>query len=90
MFSKKGGEQTRRISHYLVLQRFNALAAFTAEHRIKEIGVRKVLGASVANIVFLLSKDFTRLVVAGHPDRLARGVYCLAALANPIDSLRYE
>ena len=34
-----------------------------AENRIKEIGVRKVLGASVANITALLSKDFVKLVV---------------------------
>jgi len=39
------------------------LAAFTAEQRIKEIGVRKVLGASVASIVTLLSKDFLKLVL---------------------------
>ena len=39
------------------------LAAFTAEQRTKEIGVRKVLGASVAGIVALLSKDFLKLVV---------------------------
>jgi putative ABC transport system permease protein len=39
------------------------LAIFTAEQRTKEIGVRKVLGASVAGIVALLSKDFLKLVM---------------------------
>lgn len=39
------------------------LAAFTAEQRTKEVGIRKVLGASVTGIVALLSRDFLRLVV---------------------------
>ncbi|GAB3990897.1 ABC transporter permease [Spirosoma daeguense] len=39
------------------------LATFTAEQRTKEIGVRKVLGASVASIITLLSKDFLKLVL---------------------------
>ncbi|NML38151.1 FtsX-like permease family protein [Chitinophaga sp. G-6-1-13] len=39
------------------------LAAFMAESRFKEIGIRKVLGASVSNIVVLLSGDFVQLVV---------------------------
>ncbi|GAB3557450.1 ABC transporter permease [Spirosoma fluminis] len=39
------------------------LASFTAEQRTKEIGVRKVLGASVLNLWSLLSKDFVVLVV---------------------------
>jgi putative ABC transport system permease protein len=39
------------------------LAAFTVEQRSKEIGIRKVLGASVPEIVFLLSKEFTRWVL---------------------------
>ncbi|GGA94185.1 ABC transporter permease [Puia dinghuensis] len=38
------------------------LASFSAEQRIREIGIRKVLGASVAGIVMLLSKDFLKLV----------------------------
>ena len=39
------------------------LAAYTAEQRKKEIGVRKVLGSTVTGIVRLLSKDFIRLVL---------------------------
>jgi predicted permease len=39
------------------------LAAFTAEQRTKEIGVRKVLGASVMSITTLLSRDFLKLVL---------------------------
>jgi ABC-type antimicrobial peptide transport system permease subunit len=39
------------------------LATYMAENRVKEIGVRKVLGASVAGITALLSKDFLKLVM---------------------------
>jgi predicted permease len=45
------------------------LAAYTAERRIKEIGIRKVLGASVSGLAGLLSKDFMKLV----------GIACLIA-----------
>ena len=45
------------------------LAAYTAESRIKEIGIRKVLGASASGITFMLSKDFLKLTL----------VSCLAA-----------
>jgi len=38
------------------------LATYTAEQRTKEIGIRKVLGASVTNILILLSKEFAKLV----------------------------
>jgi len=41
------------------------MAAFTAEQRTKEMGVRKVLGASVYSIVLLLSKNFAALVLVG-------------------------
>ena len=105
------------------------LAAFTAERRTKEIGVRKVLGATVTNVVTLLSKDFVKLVLLANlmawplawyamnkwlqsfafrvemewwVFALAGGVALLialltvstqaikAALANPIEALRYE
>lgn len=39
------------------------LAAFTAEQRTKEVGIRKVLGASVSNLVLLISKEFSLLVI---------------------------
>lgn len=45
------------------------LAAYTAERRTKEIGIRKVLGASISNVTTLLSKDFLVLV----------GLSCIAA-----------
>ena len=40
-----------------------ALAAFAAEQRTKEIGIRKVLGASISGLLFLLTKDFTKWVL---------------------------
>ncbi|MCH8123879.1 MAG: ABC transporter permease [Bacteroidetes bacterium] len=39
------------------------LASYTAERRTKEIGIRKVLGATISNIVMMLSKEFVLLVV---------------------------
>ena len=42
------------------------LASFLAEQRTKEIGVRKVLGASVGGILMLLSKEFSKWVLAGN------------------------
>lgn len=105
------------------------LASFTAESRTKEIGIRKVLGASVSGIVLMLSKEFTKWVLLANCiawpaayyflDRwlknfayrtsidiatfLLSGLLVLvialltisfqslkAALANPVDSLRYE
>jgi putative ABC transport system permease protein len=105
------------------------LAAFTAERRTKEIGVRKALGASVPSIVVLLSKEFTRLVLIAfflaapvayvvmngwldgfaYRAEISWWMYAAAALsalavawltvgyqsvkaalADPVDSLRYE
>jgi putative ABC transport system permease protein len=42
------------------------LASFSAERRTKEIGIRKILGASVKDVVFLLSKQFIGLVLIGN------------------------
>ena len=39
------------------------LAAFTCEQRTKEVGIRKVLGASVVNVLLLITKDFSKLVI---------------------------
>ncbi len=105
------------------------LASFTAEQKTKEIGIRKVLGAPVSGIVLLLSKEFTKWVIAANifswpiayfvmnkwlqnfAYRTPIGLWSFflaaamaimialiticyqslrAALANPIDSLRYE
>jgi putative ABC transport system permease protein len=107
----------------------SGLAAFTAERRTKEIGIRKVLGASTYGLVALLSSEFVRLValafagaapvaylvmerwLSGFAYRVdlgfgvfaAAGVVALlvalltvsgqavrAALADPVESLRYE
>ncbi len=105
------------------------LASFTAEKRTKEIGIRKVLGASVPNLLFMLSREFTRWVIVANLIAwpvafyfmqdwlenfayktvitwdiflLAGGVALVisiltvvfqavrAALANPVEALRYE
>lgn len=46
------------------------LVMFSSEQRIKEFGIRKVLGASVANIATLLSEDFIKLILIS---------FCIAA-----------
>jgi putative ABC transport system permease protein len=54
------------------------LATFTTEQRVKEIGVRKVLGASVSGIVLLLSKDFTKLVLLSFPIAIPIAWYAMS------------
>ncbi len=105
------------------------LAAFTAEQRTKEIGIRKVLGATESHLVVLLSQEFVRLVLIAnllawplayglmhkwledfaYRTRLDAGIFLWcglatlvislltvsfqalrAALANPVEALRYE
>ncbi len=51
------------------------LSSFTAEQRVKEIGVRKVLGASVFNLWRLLSKDFVILVLLSYAIAIPVGWY---------------
>ena len=61
-----------QVINYLRPVRYSKIKTYAAEQRTKEIGVRKVLGASVTSIVNLLSRDFLKLV-------------CLAILiASPI------
>jgi len=38
------------------------LSSFTAEQKMKEVGLRKILGASTGNILFILSKEFALLI----------------------------
>ncbi len=40
-----------------------SLAAFTAEQKTKEIGIRKVLGSSIMGIVYMLSSEFLKLIL---------------------------
>jgi putative ABC transport system permease protein len=53
------------------------LATFAAQQRVKEIGIRKVLGASVAGVVGLLSKDFLKLVLISFMIALPVGWYAV-------------
>lgn len=53
------------------------MASFMAEQRIKEIGVRKVLGASVVNLWGLLSKDFVVLVIISLIIAIPLAYYCM-------------
>ena len=53
------------------------LVTFTAEQRVKEIGIRKVLGAGLGDIVVLLSKDLVRLVVVATVIATPLAVYAI-------------
>jgi putative ABC transport system permease protein len=106
-----------------------SLVAFSTEQRTKEIGIRKILGATIPNILFLLTKDFTKGVLVANIIAWPVAYYAMfrwlqnfayrtnigittfilsatialliaiitvsyqsikAALANPIEALRYE
>jgi ABC-type antimicrobial peptide transport system permease subunit len=71
-YAKKFGEEKRTgtlaalfagLTIFISCLGLFGLATYMAENRIKEIGVRKVLGASVTSITTLLSKDFLKLVI---------------------------
>ena len=53
------------IAVFISLLGLFGLASFAAEQRVKEIGIRKVLGAGVVNLVLLLAKNFLLLVLIG-------------------------
>jgi putative ABC transport system permease protein len=67
------------------------MASFTAEQRVKEIGVRKVLGASVVRLWGLLSRELvglSLLIVVTLATVSYQGIK--AAMMNPVNSLRSE
>jgi putative ABC transport system permease protein len=53
------------------------LSVYVAERRVKEIGIRKVLGASVTGIVSMLSKDFIKLVLVAFVIAAPLGYYAM-------------
>ncbi len=132
-----GGEQklAQAVNYFTIIAVILAclglfgLSSFAAERRTKEIGIRKVLGASVASIVSLLSSDFIKLVLLANLIAWPVGWYAMhkwlqgfayranldgwtfvlasagalgialltvsfqaikAAVANPVEALRYE
>jgi hypothetical protein len=52
----------RPCAHIYLLHRLAGLASFTIENGIREIGIRKVLGATVQQLLLLISKEFLKLV----------------------------
>ena len=53
------------IAVFLACMGIFGLSLFTVEEKTKEIGIRKILGATASSIVFILSKEFVRWVVVG-------------------------
>jgi putative ABC transport system permease protein len=66
------------ISFLIALMGIFALSAFTAGQRTKEIGVRKVFGASIADITALLSKNFILLVIIALAIAFPAGYWLMA------------
>lgn len=58
------------------------LASFAAEQRTREMGIRKVMGASFSHIVFLLSRDFTKWVLAANVIAWPAAYYAMNAWLN--------
>ena len=58
------------------------LILFTTEQRTKEIGIRKVLGASVSNITFLLSNEFTKCIIISNIISIPLAWYAMGKLLH--------
>ena len=55
------------------------LASYMAEQRNREIGIRKVLGATISNVILLMSRDFTKLVLLAFAISAPAGYYIMQA-----------
>jgi putative ABC transport system permease protein len=58
------------------------LASFVAERRTKEIGIRKVLGASIPDIFYLLARDFIKWIVIANVIAVPLGTYAMIKYLN--------
>jgi putative ABC transport system permease protein len=59
------------------------LASFTAQQRTKEIGIRKVLGASVPEVVLLLSKEYSKLIIIANIIAVPIVIYLMSQWLDP-------